>query len=137
MNNMGNVENTQEQENKAIIRLLYEAVLNQGKLAVIDEIFAPYFIDHSTPDQGDGPAGVRDYFTQVRAGFPDITVTIEALVAEDHQIAVRTTWRGTHQGNYDGVAPTGRQVTRTMLQIFRIENGKIVEEWNEGKGLLA
>ena len=124
-------------ENKAIIRLIYEEALNKGNLAIVDEVFASQFVDHSTPEQVPGTGGVKDYFAQVRRGFPDIRVTIDDLIAAEDKVVVRTIWRGTHQGFYEGTEPTSRQVKRTMIQIFRISDGKIQEEWNEGAGLLV
>ena len=123
--------------NKAIIRTLYEKAFNEGQVALVDELFSPHFVDHSTPEQETGSAGVKAYVEQVRRGFPDIHVTIEDILAEGERVAVRTTWRGTHMGDYEGVEATGRYVERTMLQIFRVYDGKIVEEWNEGAGLLS
>ena len=123
--------------NKAIIRTLYEKAFNEGQLAVVDELFSSQFIDHSTPEQETGSAGVKAYVEQVRRGFPDIHITIEDMVAEHESIAVRTTWRGTHLGAYEGIEATGRHVERTMMQIFRVRDGKISEEWNEGAGLLS
>lgn len=125
------------ESNKALLRLLFEEALHQGKLALIDQIFAPSFVDHSTPDQPAGPAGVKDYFRQIRSAFPDIQVVLEDLIAERDRVAVRTSWHGTHLGTYEGVPPTGRRVTRTLIQIFRVVDGKILEEWNEGGGLLG
>ncbi len=122
--------------NKAIIRQLIEEVINQGNLALIDVMFDAAFVDRSAPDQPPGPAGVRDYIAGVRAGFPDLRVSIEDLIAEGDKVVVRTIWRGTHQGTYEGIAPTGKQVARTMIQIFRVAHGKLAEEWNEGTGLL-
>jgi steroid delta-isomerase-like uncharacterized protein len=124
------------EENKALISLLFEEAFNRGNLAIVDKIFSSHFVDHSTPDQAVGPQGVKDYFMSIRTGFPDMHVAVDALIAEGDQVAVRTIWRGTHMGEYEGLAETGRQVVRTMIQIFRIEDGKIVEEWNEGEGLL-
>ena len=123
------------EENKALIRILFEA-FNRGNLAIVDEVFSPHFVDHSTPDQTIGPQGVKDYFAMVHTGFPDMQVAIDVLIAEGDSLAVRTVWRGTHLGEYEGVAATSKQVVRTMIQIFRIADGKIVEEWNEGGGLL-
>ncbi len=125
------------EENKAIIRLIFEEALNTGNLAIIDGLFASQFVDHSTLEQVPGPEGVKEYFAQVRGGFPDIRVTIDDLIATEDKVVVRTTWHATHQGLYEGIEPTGKQVKRTMLQIFRISDGKIQEEWNEGPGLLA
>ncbi len=124
------------EENKALIRRLIEEVINQGNLALIDDLFDAAFVDRSTPDQPPGFAGVRDYIADMRRNCPDLHVSIEDLIAEGDKVVVRTIWRGTHQGTYKGVAPTGQPVTRTMMQIFRVANGKLAEEWNEGMGLL-
>ncbi|MBO0777376.1 MAG: ester cyclase [Ktedonobacteraceae bacterium] len=124
------------EERKALVRRVFEQALNQGKLELVNDLFSPTFTDHSTPEQAPGQAGVREYFAQVRTGFPDIQVSIDTLLAEGEMVAVRTTWRGTHRGTYEGVAATGKPVERTLIQIFRLQNGKLVEEWNEGSGLL-
>lgn len=124
------------EENKTLINLLFEEAFNRGNLVLIDKVFSWHFVDHSTPDQPVGPQGVKDYFMSIHTGFPDMHVVVDALIAEGDQVAVRTTWRGTHLGEYEGVAATGEQVMRTLIQIFRIEDDKIVEEWNEGGGLL-
>ena len=121
--------------NKALMRRLFEEGFHSGKLAVVDEIFHPNFVDRSTPEQPPGTEGVKDYISMVRTGFPDISITIEDLVAEEEKVVVRTTWRGTHLGEYEGIAPTGKQVTRSMLQIFHVKDGKLLEEWSEGEGL--
>lgn len=123
-------------ENKACLRRLYEEALQQGNLAIIDQLFAPEFVDHSTPGQVAGPAGVRAYFRAVRSGFPDLQVVLEHMIAEEDYVVVRTVWRGTHLGSYEGVPATGCSVSRTLMQIFRLDAGLIVEEWNEGAGLL-
>ncbi|MBE3558406.1 MAG: ester cyclase [Ktedonobacteraceae bacterium] len=124
------------EENKTVVRLLFEDAINSGQLELLDTLFSPDFVDHSTPDQPPGPAGVKTYLQDVRAGFPDLCVAIEDLFAEGERVAVRTSWRGTHRGLYAGKAPTGRQAIRTLIQIFRVSGGKIVEEWNAGHGLL-
>ncbi len=121
--------------NKAIIRRLFDEALNQGRLELVNQFFTADFIDHSTPDQIPGPAGVRSFFLDVRSSFPDIHVTIDDLIAEGSRVVVRTTWRGTHMGRYAGHAPTRKQVHGTLMQIFHLENGRIAEEWNEGRGL--
>ncbi len=77
--------------NKAIIRRLVEEVLNQGKLDVIDELFAPNFVDRSTGEQVPGPEGVRQFVSAVRAGFPDLLVSVDDLIAEGDKVVIRTT----------------------------------------------
>jgi predicted ester cyclase len=122
-------------ENKALIQRVYTEGFNKGILAVVDEVFAPHFVDHSTPDQAPGIDGVKEYITAVRKGFPDISVTIEDLVATIDSVAARTTWCGAHLGEYERIAPTGKQIARTMIQIFRVVEGKLSEEWSEGESL--
>ena len=122
--------------NKALIYRLYEEAFKQGNLSIVDELFCPDFVDRSTPDQPPGTAGVKGYITMVRSGFPDLSIAIEDLVAEEDKVVIRTTWRGTHLGEYEGAAPTNKQVSRSMIQIFHLRNGKLCEEWSEGESLL-
>lgn len=128
---------TTEKQNKALLHRLYKEALQQGNLALIDQLFSPAFIDHSTPDQPAGPAGVKAYFREIRSAFPDIQVTLDDLIAEGDRVVARTTWRGTHLGMYEGIPASGRRVTRTLIQIFLIADNVIVEEWNEGASLLG
>lgn len=114
------------EENKAIIRRVIEEIINQGNLSIIDDIFAPAFVDRSTPDQPPGPAGVKAFVSLMRARLPDLHVDIDDLIAESDKVVIRTTWQGTHDGT---------PARRTMIQIFRLADEKIVEEWNEGEGL--
>lgn len=116
------------EENKAIIRRVIEEIVNQGNLSAIDDMFAPTFVDRSTPDQPPGPAGVKAFVSLARANLADLHVDIDDSIAEGDKVVVRTTWRGTLRGS--------AQVKRTMIQIFRLADGKIAEEWNEGGALL-
>lgn len=124
------------EKNKALVRRIFAEAINQGQVEIVDELFASNFIDHSTPEQEPGRTGVKEYFAQVLRGFPNMQVTINTLIGEGEMVAVRTTWHGTQRGEYEGRAATGEQVSRTLIQIFRVREGKIVEEWNEGDGLL-
>ena len=67
--------------------------------------------------------------------FPDLQFTIEDMVAEGDFVVVRHTTRGTHQGNFRGIPPTGKQVSGTGMFIDRIVNGKAVEQWINGDDL--
>ncbi len=122
--------------NELIVQL-YDEVFGRGRLELIEQLFATTFIDHSTPEQPTGTAGVAAYVLAVRTGFPDLEIIVDDLVVEGNTIAIRTTWRGTHLGMYEGVAPSGKKAQRTLMQLFRIANGLFAEEWNEGQSLLS
>ncbi len=118
--------------NKAIIRRYVEEVQSRGNLALLDEIAAPTFVNHSSPP-GVPPTldGVKQLAQQVLAAFPDGTMTIEDMVAEGDKVVTRKTFRGTHQGTYLGLPPTGRRVEVALIDVVRFEEGKAAEHWLE------
>lgn len=126
-----------EESNKHIIRRVFEEAFNHKNMELIDVVFSPYFTDLSTPDQPAGPEGVKEYFARVQSAFPDMQVTIEDVIAEGEKVVARTTWRGSRAGKPGDVELTDKQVIGTMIQIFRVVDGKIVKEWNEGSDLLG
>jgi len=67
--------------------------------------------------------------------FPDLHLTIEDLIAEGNEVVLRWTGTGTQQGAFAGNPPTGKQVTSTGIDIFRIANGKVVEHWSNSDDL--
>ncbi len=121
------------EENKALVRRYAQELLNQTNLDLFDEIFAPDFVQYGAdPDQVSGVEDLKQFFIMMRLGFPDFQVTIEDLfAAEGEKVVLRFVFRGTHEGEFTGVAPTGKQVTMAGIDIFRIAGGKIVELWNQ------
>jgi steroid delta-isomerase-like uncharacterized protein len=117
--------------NKIVSRRLVEEVFNQGKYDVIEEIIVPTFVNHD-PATGDvtGYEGVRQNIDGYRSAFPDLKITIEEQLAEGDLVATRWTAKGTHKGELMGIAPTGKEATVTGLTLDKIEDGKIVETWN-------
>jgi predicted ester cyclase len=114
------------EHNKSVVRRFFEAVYNQSDLALADELFD---VNFGGPHQAvRGPEAARRGVAAMRAAFPDIRFTIEELLAEDDQVVVRVTFRGTHQGPFMGIAPTGRHVTATGVELARLAGGKIVAE---------
>ena len=119
------------EENKALVRRIAEA-WDKGNLAVADKLLAPNFVAHNLPARVAGDReGFKQAISMTRAAFPDFRLTVEDMVAEGDKVAYRMTWRGTHKGEYMGIAPTGKQVTVSGILIFRIEGSKIVEQWAE------
>jgi steroid delta-isomerase-like uncharacterized protein len=120
------------EENKATFRRYVEEVSNKGNLDLVDEVFDRY-LSHQ-PDghtEQRGPEDVKRFIGEFREAFPDFHSTIEDQIAERNKVATRWTMRGTHQGEFRGVAPTGNRITVTGIGIFRFsEEGKVVESWD-------
>lgn len=119
------------ENNKALIRRVYEEVINEGNMALLDELVGPDYVEHDPnyPRPIRGPEGLKEYFLTFRNAFPDLHLSIEDIVGEGDTISVRHTARGTHQGDLLGISPTGKQLTVTGMTFHRIINGKFVESW--------
>ncbi|MEK1895851.1 MAG: ester cyclase [Rhizobium sp.] len=75
-----------------------------------------------------GPGGYLEIIGMMRGGFPDIQWTLEEIIAEDDKVAARFTMRGTHQGLFFGVEPTGKSILVQAMNFYRLADGKFVEE---------
>jgi predicted ester cyclase len=112
-----------------------EAVVS-GKLERLRDVVDAKARDHDPgPGQGLGPDGFIHYFGELRKGFPDLNIVGEKLVADDDNVAIAYTLTGTHQGEFMGIAPTGRKISARGVQIARFENGKLVERWGSSDQL--
>jgi steroid delta-isomerase-like uncharacterized protein len=118
--------------NKALIRRFYDEVWNHGHFDVADEVFAPDYIRHDLrPGQGlPGPAGQQKIAREFRLAFPDVRNTVDLMLAEGDYVVARWTTTGTHTGAWGEVAPTGKSMRFSGVNIFRIHNGRVVELWN-------
>ncbi len=124
------------EENKALVRRVYEEIHNKGNFAAVDELVAINFIDHNAPPEiSPGPEGIKQTFTMFRNAFPDLNVTVEDMIAEGDKVVARITLRGTHKGEFMGIAPTGKQIKLATIDIVRIAGGKIAERWGVGDNL--
>jgi steroid delta-isomerase-like uncharacterized protein len=120
------------EENKALVRRYVEEFVDRGNLDLSGEIFAPDFVRYGAgPDQVSGVEDLKQFLVMLHSGFPGFQSTIEDLFAEGDKVVLRFTFRGTHQGEFMGIAPTGKQVTMSGIDILRISDGKIVEMWNQ------
>ena len=127
------------EKNKALIRHLLEE-MDKGNLSVIDEYYAPNYIDHNPTlvrNLAAGVEGIKMAFRIFYNAFPDTKHVVEDLIAEGDRVVARLSVRGTHTGELMGVAPTGKQVSQTAIAIYRIKDGRIVEKWSpHDKGIL-
>jgi predicted ester cyclase len=115
----------------ARVRRYIDEVYYKGNLDYIDQDVAADAIDHTAHD-GDRSLRetARESATKIRAAFPDLQITIEDVIADGNKWVVRSTLRGTHLGELEGIAPTNKQVTARNISIIRRENDKTVENWN-------
>lgn len=123
------------EQNKAIVLRFFEEAFNQGNLAVIDELIDSQIVYHAPDGDIRDHDGVHQLVTWMRTTFHDFQVSPEEVVAEGDRVVIRFTDSGTHQGEGMGIPPTGKQVTWTGIDIFRLSEGKIVEGWGVSDGL--
>jgi steroid delta-isomerase-like uncharacterized protein len=124
-------------DNKAIVRQTFE------KLSTVVEghadLYGDDWVGHFPGMPPLDAAGHTMYAKVMETAFPDLDRQIEDLVAEGDRVVARWTAKGTHLGDFNGMPPTGKFATSSGITIFRIADGKIVEEWSENDllGLLT
>ena len=119
--------------NKATFRRLHDAV-NSGDVelisTMIDEVVEPdVLIGTPLPIEATGAQALKQVWVTLLRAFPDLHVTVEDLIAEGDRVVSRNTVTGTHQGEYMGLAPTGKSITYKEIFIFRFAGGRIAETW--------
>jgi steroid delta-isomerase-like uncharacterized protein len=121
------------EENKALARRMFEEVLNQGNISLIDEFVAADVVEHEEmpPEIPPGREGVKAMFTMFRGAFPDFNASVDEVIAEGDKVVVRSTWSGTHQGEFMGIPTTGKRVSFGVIDIMRYADGVVVEHWGQ------
>ena len=120
-----------ETQNIVVMRRYYEEIVNQGNLALADEIFTSDYVSHHNDPAHlpPGPPGVKAFVAATRAGFPDLRLTVDQLFAEGDQVASMWIMQGTQTGEWFGTPPTGKQAQWAGVVITRFAGGKIAEDW--------
>lgn len=116
-------------DNKEIVRRFAEEFINQGNYDTAEEFLAEDIADHTPLGETTGRAAVVETMKTVRTAFPDFVITPQEIVAEDDTVAVRMTQRGTHEGTFMGIEPTGNAFEIDAIGFARLEDGQIVERW--------
>ena len=110
--------------------------INAGNIDAAVESFAVDAVDHDpAPGQPAGRDGFKAFFTELTTAFPDAHIEPAHLVADEGNVAVAYTLTGTHQGEFQGIAATGKTIEVRGMQIGRFENGQIVERWGSSDEL--
>jgi predicted SnoaL-like aldol condensation-catalyzing enzyme len=120
------------EENKKDVLRWREELWNQRNLGVIDELAAPDYVGHlaSIPGPVRGPEALKQLFATYLAAL-DTHVTSEFLIAEGNMVVARDINWVKHTGAFQGIPPTGKEATVTSTDIYRIVDGRIVEQWYE------
>lgn len=120
------------QENKEHVRRV-ETAVNEQNLDVLSEIFAEDLVVrlHGGREEMHSLDEFRDYLQATYDAFPDFSVTFEDVIGEDDTVVVRYTGTGMHEGDYEGIEPTGKTVTVSGMRIARLDGGKVAEVWGE------
>lgn len=116
------------ENNKLLIREYIEKVINNGDVDDIENYISPNYYEGNRPGgQIVGIEGAKQHILGVRQTYPDLHLTIEQQIAEGDWVVTRIIARGTHQGNWLGIKPTGKKVEITGVNIEKVVNGRIVE----------
>jgi predicted ester cyclase len=119
------------EEHVAYVHRYFDEVYHKGNLDYIDQGIVPEAVDHTARD-GDRSLRetARESATTIRAAFPDVQITVEDVIVEGNKWVVRATLRGTHRGEFEGIAPTNKQIMARNIIIIRRENDKTGENWS-------
>lgn len=124
---------TEEARNKETVAR-FNAAVNSGDPEVISATFEELVASDARirtplPLDGSGPEILGQVFAMLRRAYPDLRVTSEELIAEGDKVVSRNVVTGTHQGEYMGIAPTGRSVSYEEIFVMRLADDRIVETW--------
>jgi len=115
-------------ENKALVRHVVK-LWNRRDMDAFFELLAPEYVEH-LPTGDVSLEQLKQYAHTFFAAFPDISITINDMVAEGDKVAVLVNWKATHQGEYMGIPPTGKKIDITVAMIIKIIGDRWVEFWN-------
>ncbi len=118
--------------NKDVVSRFIEEFKNKANHGIVDELMTPNFVHHLTdPRLPQGRDGIKALGQVIVAGFPDVHASVQELMADGDKVIERTQTSATHTGEFNGIPATGRQVGWTEIHIYRLEDGKIAEQWSE------
>jgi steroid delta-isomerase-like uncharacterized protein len=118
-----------EEENTALVQRWVEA-WNKGDVDAVDGLVSDAYVRHDPNfPEVRGSEQEKQFMAMSLSAFPDLRFTLEDLVAEGDKVVARFTMSATHRGELLGIPPTGKQLTLTVMEIFRIAGGRIEEQW--------
>jgi steroid delta-isomerase-like uncharacterized protein len=116
-------------KNVEVVQIIFSEVWSKGNVDLVDELYAADFVGHFPGETFHGPEGIRSHVTTHRIAFPDWVEEIEDTIAEKDRVVVRFRSSGTNLGEFLDRAATGNRVEISEVAIFRLKDGKVVEQW--------
>jgi predicted ester cyclase len=116
-------------DNQQLVRDIFERAINQRDETVFEEFIDPTYVNYDMPMPEPGPAGMRALMGGFFAAFPDMRIVIEQTLGEGDLVCTRGYFEGTHQGDFMGVPATGNTVNVKYMDLWRVADGKAVENW--------
>ena len=128
------------EEMKTAVVNFTEEIWHKGYLGALDQFIAPDYVRHTSHFRGGGRDvhgidATRQSIASLRAVFPDIHFDLHDLLVDGDKVVARWTCSGTQRGEFGGIAPTGKHVAFTGINIYRLRDGKMIERWAEEDGL--
>ena len=117
------------ENNKKVVELLCKSVFQNHDFSRLDEIMKDDYIQHNE-DTPQGKSGFKQFFEQMFKAMPDFRYTIKRIIGEGDIVMMYSTTTATHLGEWLGNKPTGNKLKFDVVDIFRMENGKIAEHWD-------
>lgn len=112
------------------VETLYRAFTEKNP-ALVDTVLAPQWDDIPlAPDQGPGPEGIKPIIRGLGEAFPDVQIVIHDMIQEPGKIGVRAEISGTHQGEFFGIAPTGKKVSFRLHEFHTLSDGLVTTTWH-------
>ncbi|MBD1391799.1 ester cyclase [Mucilaginibacter glaciei] len=114
----------------------FGGAVNTGNFELMNDLVAEGCIDHDpAPGQAPGPKGYIDFFTTMRKAFPDMEIEVKHLVADEDNVSFAYELTGTQEGEFNGIAPTGKTIKVRGMQISKFTDGKMTERWGSSDEL--
>ncbi len=117
-------------KNKAVVQRFEDEFKNKANHAIVDELMAPSYKAHGFGPEPFDRAAIKQLGAGIASAFPDVHVTIESIVADGDLVVTRCRVTGTHKGAFHGVPATGKKINFTEMHMYRLADGKIVEQWS-------
>lgn len=118
-------------DNKAIVRRFIDEIFVEGRPETVDELLADDFVAHTWPSTGHPKDDLKSAIDRASKGLANPAFTIDDMIAEGDQVAVRLTTSATQVGEFMGMPPSGKTYRIEEIHIFRVRNGKVTEHWHQ------